>query len=568
MNTGQADGWDVAGYSGESVGTGTDANDNKLLLNFNEGVSNDTGNTPSVSYTPTEEEASTHDLAGNELSTYSDSASDGAAPVTTISSPAAQSYHNSPIGILGSSSDSNGQGEPDTVDFVRLYYQLSGNDGWTEISDSQQNNEGNDEPFNWSYNWTPSSNGTYNIKVEATDRAGNVEQSPTVLGVVYDTVVPTDPSVSSPSHTVSVWSNDNTIDINISGASDATSGVDGFSYLWDTSATTLPDTVKDAEETLTSLVSPALADGNSHYFHLRTIDNAGNWTSTVHVGPFFVDGAKPSKPTASPSGGDYSSSQSVLFASTDDLSGLLDIYYTSDGSTPTNLSSHFSPGIGVDVTKDTTFKVIAYDKAGNTSDISEIAYGIAPTISAESSAVLSATSTTITWTTNNPASSRVVYDTVSHSSLGAAPNYGYASSTSEADTSPKVTSHSVAISGLTSGVTYYYRTISRGSPEAVGNEESFTSGGVLGLATTGVEQTVSESEVLGSETESGGTPDENLSGSSQSQDKVSNQAGTNGQVAGAETQATTGSWWSWFWWIIPLFLLGFLIYIGSRRSNR
>ena len=80
------------------------------------------------------------------------------------------------------------------------------------------------------------------------------------------------------------------------------------------------------------------------------------------------------------------------------------------------------------------------------------------------------TTTTITRTTDDPATSRVIYDTVSHS-LGAAPNYGYANSTVEDTT--LVTLHSVGVTGLTSGTTYYYRTVSHGSPETVSAENSF-----------------------------------------------------------------------------------------------
>lgn len=80
----------------------------------------------------------------------------------------------------------------------------------------------------------------------------------------------------------------------------------------------------------------------------------------------------------------------------------------------------------------------------------------------------------ITWTTDHPSTSRVVYDTISHIVLGATPNYGYASSTTEADNSPKVTSHTVILSGLLPETTYYYRSISHGSPETVSTESSFT----------------------------------------------------------------------------------------------
>ena len=102
-----------------------------------------------------------------------------------------------------------------------------------------------------------------------------------------DGQAPTDPIVRSTSHTVGVASADRTVDLAWSGAADGGSGVDGFSFSWDTQPASLPDTVKDAEETASGTTSPALSNG-SWYFHLRTRDNAGNWTATRHVGPFVI----------------------------------------------------------------------------------------------------------------------------------------------------------------------------------------------------------------------------------------------------------------------------------------
>jgi VCBS repeat-containing protein len=102
-----------------------------------------------------------------------------------------------------------------------------------------------------------------------------------------DVQAPTDPVVQSTSHTVGTPSPDRTIDLTWSGATDNESGVDGFSFLWDNQPTSVPDTVKDAEETATGTTSPALSNG-AWYFHLRTRDNAGNWTATRHVGPFVI----------------------------------------------------------------------------------------------------------------------------------------------------------------------------------------------------------------------------------------------------------------------------------------
>jgi serine protease len=111
-----------------------------------------------------------------------------------------------------------------------------------------------------------------------------------------DTTPPDDPTLSS--SPPPGWSKDNTVDVQWSGASDDGSGVDGFSYEWSQSAGTVPDTVKDAEETATGTTSPPLADGQ-WWFHLRTRDNAGNWSDPVHLGPFKIDTTAPGNATPS-----------------------------------------------------------------------------------------------------------------------------------------------------------------------------------------------------------------------------------------------------------------------------
>ncbi len=79
---------------------------------------------------------------------------------------------------------------------------------------------------------------------------------------------------------------------------------------------------------------------------------------------------------------------------------------------------------------------------------------------------------TVNWFTNLPATSRVIYDTVSHSTLGSPPNYGYAYSTDEDPT--KVTFHTVTITGLIPETTYYWRAVSHTSPdEVLGDEMTF-----------------------------------------------------------------------------------------------
>jgi len=72
-------------------------------------------------------------------------------------------------------------------------------------------------------------------------------------------------------------------------------------------------------------------------------------------------------------------------------------------------------------------------------------------------------SVTITWDTNIPASSRVIYDSASHPDISGAeaPNFGYVVSTPETDVETKVTSHSVSITNLSASTKYYFRVISQ-----------------------------------------------------------------------------------------------------------
>lgn len=84
------------------------------------------------------------------------------------------------------------------------------------------------------------------------------------------------------------------------------------------------------------------------------------------------------------------------------------------------------------------------------------------TISNISITDITKTSAVIHWTTNRVATSRVIYDTVSHPDISGetGPNYGYANSTGTSDTDPKVTEHSVSVTGLTADTQYYFRVIS------------------------------------------------------------------------------------------------------------
>ena len=126
------------------------------------------------------------------------------------------------------------------------------------------------------------------VHVRAVDHAGNWSPDAAHLGpFAIETVAPTGPIDLKTSHAANAWSNNSTVTANWTAAADVTSGLAGYSVVWDTSAGTQP-TVFNAGNTTTSNVT-VLADGTSHYLHVRAKDNAGNWGVTATAGPFFID---------------------------------------------------------------------------------------------------------------------------------------------------------------------------------------------------------------------------------------------------------------------------------------
>ncbi len=133
--------------------------------------------------------------------------------------------------------------------------------------------------------------GSWYLHVRTRDVAGNWNAGASHFGPYkIDTTPPTDPTISSTSHTPGVWSTNPTVLVSWSGATDgAGSGVAGYSILWDAAASTVPNTTLD---TTGGSASSSRPDGVT-YFHLRTKDVAGNWTSTVHLGPIRIDTVAP-----------------------------------------------------------------------------------------------------------------------------------------------------------------------------------------------------------------------------------------------------------------------------------
>ncbi|MBI3954635.1 fibronectin type III domain-containing protein, partial [Candidatus Collierbacteria bacterium] len=298
-------------------------------------------------------------------------------PLINLAQPSSNSFHNSQITIGGSSRDTNLQGGG-LVSSVTFFYQIDGQNSWSEIPSSATNNPTNLDPFNFSFDWLPPQEGIFNIKAVAADSSGNQTTSETLSTIIYDT---TPPSINwlTPTDLI-VISGIQIIEVEVS---------DNLSPI--TSVTFFSKPENSTNE------FTEIANFNQSPF-------IENWdTSSLPLGSYIL-------------------------------------------------------------------KVIATDQAGNQSLLTR-KEEIAAVISAEIGSTSGFNDITVTWNTDRPTSSRVVYDTVSHPEINRnLTNFGYAFSTNITDENPKTNNHKVVIEGLTPGVTYYYRIISSGSPTAIGRE--------------------------------------------------------------------------------------------------
>ncbi len=186
---------------------------------------------------------------------------------------------------------------------------------------------------------------------------------------------PTNPTtLFSSSHTIATWSSDNTIDVAWDWGSDDCDGVwTQYATLWDRSPTTQPTEPTTYGE-ITLETSPALADGQDHWFHLRAVDWAGNPAiETMHLGPFWIDTTAPSEVQIEwvslpvNAAGDFDELTVVWAPSVDSLSGVAGYSYAFD-EVP-------APDDTIDTSQETvtlpmgwgtrTFRIAAIDAVGH-----------------------------------------------------------------------------------------------------------------------------------------------------------------------------------------------------------
>jgi hypothetical protein len=113
-----------------------------------------------------------------------------------------------------------------------------------------------------------------------------------------DTSPPSTPTLRSSSAITNVWSTNDTITLSWESLYTGPCESYDYSFVWDTTAGTVPDTEPEllGVGMYAHTTSSPLADGQNHYFHVRSRDKAGNWSGAAHLGPFWVDASPPPAP--------------------------------------------------------------------------------------------------------------------------------------------------------------------------------------------------------------------------------------------------------------------------------
>jgi hypothetical protein len=207
----------------------------------------------------------------------------------------------------------------------------------------------------------PTDSGTaYRMQFWAADGLGNATAGP-IENVRIDSTAPSAPLVGSPSHShPTSWYPSHTVEMAWTTPPD-TSGIAGYSVKWgDDPLNMLPGTVVNvsASTTWTAITSEGV-----HYFSVRALDNAGNWSSASPPFPYQTDYTDPGTPTnVGVTPASWSSTETYIVSWTKPTSSpspLANVKYQV-GSMPA------LPGEGTFLSPDTTRVVVPYTADGTT----------------------------------------------------------------------------------------------------------------------------------------------------------------------------------------------------------
>ncbi len=311
--------------------------------------------------------------------------------------------------------------------------------------------------FQSSRTWNlTTTDGSKTVYFQCKDIAGNIATAVSD-GISLDTTKPSNVGVSitGKGDTPSTHTNDPSVTLGIT-AEDATSALaemmisNSISFegaSWETYSTSKTWTLNTGDGTKT--------------VYLKVKDNAGLISDAVSNTTILDTTAPTGLSISINSGQSYTNSTNVTLTLA--ATNATKMQFSNNGTSWSSWETYATSKTNWPMTSTTGTKKVyfrAKDIAGNTATAVNDTITLdttAPSISSVSSTGVSQSSATITWTTNEIATSYVEYGTTT----------SYGSNTTLNTT--KVTSHSQTITGLTSGATYHYRV---SSSDSAGNSKT------------------------------------------------------------------------------------------------
>ncbi|MBI5467234.1 MAG: LysM peptidoglycan-binding domain-containing protein [Candidatus Kerfeldbacteria bacterium] len=261
-----------------------------------------------------------------------------------------------------------------------------------------------------------------------------------------------------------------TLSANWTASTDATSGLLKYQYAIGTTSggTNVLTYTDNGTSTTVTNTSLTLTNGQTYYISVRAVDNANNTGGVRTSNGITVDAVGPSFTNISSTS--TSSSFAVTWTSTEPSMDQLEYGLTTSYGSTTTVdgalgTSHSASATGLASNTTYHFRLKGTDALGNTgtSPDQQISTSAAPQtlISNVQVSAITESSVTVTWTTNEAATSKVRY--------GLTTAYGL-----EVFDATLVTSHSLTLTGLTAGTAYHYEVISVGSTTDNDADATFT----------------------------------------------------------------------------------------------
>ena len=141
---------------------------------------------------------------------------------------------------------------------------------------------------------TNNNDGQWYVHARARDNVGWWSDSARHYGVLIDSTPPTAPTVPTSSHGIGVCTSNRTITVNWAPGTDVTSGVLGYSWVFNNDQAARPDNSVEPTglNTSATYTVPVNADG-TYWFHVVTVDKAGNINAAgatdLVYGPICID---------------------------------------------------------------------------------------------------------------------------------------------------------------------------------------------------------------------------------------------------------------------------------------